>query len=42
MGCKPILSPHQIEEARGRLAEGATTRDLDKSYGVSRSTRGRI
>ncbi len=42
MGRKPILSPHQIEEARGRLAEGATTRELAKSYGVSRSTIARL
>ena len=42
MGRKPILSPHQIEEARGRLAAGATTRELAKSYGVSRSTIARL
>ena len=42
MGRKPILTPHQIEEARGRLAEGATTRELAKSYGVSRSTISRL
>jgi DNA invertase Pin-like site-specific DNA recombinase len=42
MGRKPILTPRQIKEARGRLAEGATTRDLAKSYGVSRSTLSRL
>jgi DNA invertase Pin-like site-specific DNA recombinase len=42
MGRRPILTPHQAEEARGRLAEGATTRDLAKSYGVSRSTISRL
>ena len=42
MGRKPILTPHQAEEARGRLAEGATTRELAKSYGVSRSTISRL
>lgn len=42
MGRKPILTPHQSEEARRRLAEGATTRELAKSYGVSRSTIARL
>jgi DNA invertase Pin-like site-specific DNA recombinase len=42
MGRRPILTPHQQEEARGRLAEGASTRELAKSYGVSRSTIGRL
>jgi DNA invertase Pin-like site-specific DNA recombinase len=42
MGRKPILTAHQNEEARRRLAEGATTRELAKSYGVSRSTIGRL
>ena len=42
MGRKPILTPHQADEARGRLAEGATTRGLAKSYGVSRSTISRL
>jgi DNA invertase Pin-like site-specific DNA recombinase len=42
MGRKPILTPHQMQEARRRLAEGETTRDLAKSYGVSRSTISRL
>jgi len=42
MGRTPILTPHQREEAGRRLAEGATTRDLAKSYGVSRSTIARL
>jgi DNA invertase Pin-like site-specific DNA recombinase len=42
MGRKPILTQHQQKEARGRLAEGATTRELAKSYGVSRSTISRL
>ena len=42
MGRKPILTPHQMDEARRRLAEGATTRELEKSYGVSRSTISRL
>jgi DNA invertase Pin-like site-specific DNA recombinase len=42
MGRKPILTPHQRKEARQRLAKGETTRDLAKSYGVSRSTISRL
>jgi DNA invertase Pin-like site-specific DNA recombinase len=42
MGRKPILTPHQQDEARGRLAAGVTTRELAKSYGVSRSTISRL
>ncbi len=42
MGRKPSLTPHQIEEARQRIAKGATTRELAKSYGVSISTIGRL
>jgi hypothetical protein len=38
MGRRPILTPHQIKEARHRIAEGETTRDLAKSYHVSVST----
>jgi DNA invertase Pin-like site-specific DNA recombinase len=38
MGRKPKLTPHQIKEARQRIAKGEKTRDLAKSYGVSRST----
>ena len=42
MGRKPILTPHQAEEARRRIAQGETTRDLAKSYGVSVSTISRL
>ena len=42
MGRKPKLTPHQIEEARRRIAKGETTRDLAKSYGVSVSTISRL
>ena len=37
------LTPHQQEEARGRIAKGdESTRDLAKSYGVSISTISRL
>ena len=42
MGRKPKLTPHQMQEARGRLAKGESTRDLAKSYGVSVSTISRL
>jgi hypothetical protein len=42
MGRRPILTLHQIEEARGRLAACSTTRDPAKIYGVSRSTISRL
>jgi DNA invertase Pin-like site-specific DNA recombinase len=43
MGRKPILTPHQKEEARRRIAKGEeSTRDLAKSYGVSVSTISRL
>ena len=42
MGRKPKLTPHQMTEARERLAKGETTRDLAKSYGVSVSTISRV
>ena len=42
MGHKPKLTPHQMKEARQRLARGETTRALAKSYGVSRSTISRL
>lgn len=42
MGRKPKLTPHQMKEARQRLAKGETTRVLAKSYGVSRSTISRL
>ena len=42
MGRRPKLNPHQVKEARQRLAKGEATRDLAKSYGVSRSTIARL
>ena len=42
MGRKPILTRHQIDEARERLAKGETMRSLAKSYRVSRSTIARL
>ena len=42
MGRKPKLTPHQIKEARQRLAKGEPTRGLAKSYGVSVSTISRL
>jgi DNA invertase Pin-like site-specific DNA recombinase len=42
MGRKPKLTPHQIKEARQRLAKGEPTRALAKSYGVSVSTISRL
>jgi DNA invertase Pin-like site-specific DNA recombinase len=42
MGRKPKLNPHQIKEARQRLAKGERTRDLAKVYAVSRSTIARL
>ncbi len=42
MGRKPKLTPHQIKEARQRIAQGEPTRSLAKSYGVSISTISRL
>lgn len=42
MGRKPILTAHQMKEARQRLAKGEKTRDLAKSYRVSVSTISRL
>lgn len=42
MGRKPKLTPHQIKEARQRIAKGESTRALAKSYGVSVSTISRL
>jgi len=42
MGRKPKLNPHQIKEARQRLAKGEKTRDLARIYAVSRSTISRL
>ena len=35
MGRKPLLTPHQIAEIRGRKAGGKSVRFLARSYGVS-------
>ena len=37
-GRKPSLSPKQIEEIKGRLANGEALAPLAKEYGVSRQT----
>ena len=42
MGRKPKLNPHQIKEARQRLAKGEKTRDLAKIFAVSISTISRL
>jgi len=42
MGRNLILTPHQIKEARRRIAKGEKTRDSAKSYGVSVSTISRL
>jgi len=42
MGRKPKLNPHQMKEARHRLAKGEKTRDLARIYAVSRSTISRL
>ena len=42
MGRKPKLNPHQITEARQRLAKGEATRDLARLYAVSVSTISRL
>ncbi len=42
MGRKPKFNPHQIKEARQRLAKGKRTRDLTKVYAVSRSMISRL
>jgi hypothetical protein len=42
MGRKPKLKPHQIKEARQRLAKGEKNRDLAKIYAVNRSTISRL
>ena len=39
---KPKLTPHQVKEARQRIAQGEPTRSLAKSYGVSISTISRL
>jgi DNA invertase Pin-like site-specific DNA recombinase len=42
MGRKPILSPHQIAEIRGRKANGEGVRFLARSYNVSPNTISRV
>ncbi len=42
MGRRPKLNPHQIAEARQRLAKGEATRDLARLYAVSVSTISRL
>ena len=37
-GRPPKLTPQQQKEARGRRAEGATLKELAKSYNVARAT----
>jgi DNA invertase Pin-like site-specific DNA recombinase len=41
-GRKPIMTPHQRQEARGRVAAGEPPREVAKSYDVSRSTIARL
>jgi DNA invertase Pin-like site-specific DNA recombinase len=42
MGRKPLLTPHQIAEIRGRKAAGESVRFLARSYGVSPNTISRV
>jgi hypothetical protein len=35
MGRKPKLNPHQMKEARQRLAKGKKTRDLAKIFAAA-------
>jgi len=42
MGRKPLLTPHQIAEIRGRKAGGESVRFLARSYGVSPNTISRV
>jgi len=41
-GRKPKLTPHQIREARERLASGETQRSIARSYNVSQATISRL
>jgi Resolvase, N terminal domain/Helix-turn-helix domain of resolvase len=41
-GRKPILTPHQQQEARKRLQAGETQRSVARSYNVSQSTISRL
>jgi transposase len=42
MGRRPTLSEHQQQEARQRLANGETYRNIAKSYQVHHSTISRL
>ena len=42
MGRKPKHNPHEIKEARHRLAKGEKTRDLAPPFAVGRSTISRL
>jgi DNA invertase Pin-like site-specific DNA recombinase len=42
MGRPPKLTPQQQKEARWRRAEGATLKELAKSYNVGRATISRL
>jgi DNA invertase Pin-like site-specific DNA recombinase len=42
MGRPPKLTPQQQREARRRRAEGATLKELAKSYNVGRATISRL
>jgi DNA invertase Pin-like site-specific DNA recombinase len=42
MGRPPKLTPQQQKEARRRRAEGATLKELAKSYNVGRATISRL
>jgi DNA invertase Pin-like site-specific DNA recombinase len=41
-GRKPMLTPHQQQEARKRLEAGETQRSVARSYNVSQSTISRL
>jgi DNA invertase Pin-like site-specific DNA recombinase len=41
-GRKPVLTPHQQQEVRKRLAEGETQRSIARSYNVSQATISRL
>ena len=41
-GRKPILTPHQQQEARRRIEQGETQRSIARSYNVSQATISRL
>ena len=41
-GRKPILTPHQQQEARARVAAGEPQRSIARSYNVSQATISRL